>query len=86
MIIYFLLFVLLALAQQLFLAVGFATDQLPWGLDAIMVTAVGYYKTFEYIFPPIGIVFTATMIYLGFKGIMLVMKLVLGARAPVQAD
>lgn len=55
---------------------------LPFGIDPILVSAVGSFKAFMVIFPPLQIVFQAFMIYLGFRMTLLVFKLILGSRSP----
>lgn len=59
-----------------------SVDVLPFGMDAILVSAVGSFKAFIHIFPPAQIVFNAFMIYISFRFVLLVMKLILGSRAP----
>jgi len=51
-------------------------------LDTYFATGVGYFHYLAQIFPPLSTVATAAVIYLGFKGIMLIVKVVLGSRAP----
>lgn len=57
--------------------------ELPWGLDGIMIMAVGYFNAFVQIFPPLGIVVQAFLIYIGFKLGIMILKLFLGSRAPI---
>lgn len=40
---------------------------LPFGIDEILVTGVGGYRALAVIFPPLDIVLTAFLIYLGFR-------------------
>jgi len=55
---------------------------LPFGIDAIMVTAVSSFKAVALIFPPFEVVYQAAIVLLGFEIIMFVLKLILGHRAP----
>lgn len=48
---------------------------LPFGMDAILVTAVSYLHYFIQIFPLFGIVFNAFLIYLGFRVTLLTLHL-----------
>lgn len=84
MIIFWLLNILVLMINGLFSLLPIAPGaQLPWGTDAYVVYAVGLFKYFAYLFPPFQIVFTATLIYLGFRGFLLLFKLILGARSPI---
>ncbi len=47
---------------------------LPWGIDSILVSAVGGFKSMIVVFPPLGIVFQAFMIYLLFRVGMQLLK------------
>lgn len=40
---------------------------LPWGVDEILVQAVGSFKAFMAVFPPMQIVFNAFIIYISFR-------------------
>lgn len=42
-------------------------DVLPLGIDDYFSTAITSFKAFAEIFPPLGVIFTAFMWYLGFK-------------------
>ena len=45
---------------------------LPFGMDNIVINAVGLFKGFALIFPPMQIILNAVLIYIGIKlGIML---------------
>jgi len=55
---------------------------LPWGLDDLWITSIGYFKGFMLVFPPLTIVFDAFMIYLGFRLLLIVLKIFLGKRTP----
>lgn len=49
---------------------------LPWGLDEIMVSAVSGFKAMIEVFPPFGIVFNAFLIYLGFKIVLRIVRMI----------
>ena len=51
-------------------------------LDTVFSNGVGYYRFLATIFPPLTTVLTAATIYLGFKVVMLIIKLILGSRTP----
>jgi hypothetical protein len=42
-------------------------DTLPWGLDAILTNAIGMFRAFLALFPPLQTIFIAFIIYLGFR-------------------
>jgi len=50
-------------------------DVLPLGMDTIVSTAFGYFKTFSSLFPPLLIVWTAFLWYMTFRIILLSLKL-----------
>ena len=52
---------------QTFLGFFPIVTTLPWGLDSTVSFAIGLFKGFANIFPPITAVFTTFMIYLGFR-------------------
>jgi len=81
MIIQFLFTILISIAQAL---TGFlpTVETLPWGIDALLVTSTGYFKGFMQIFPPLQIVFGAFMLYLGFRLLLIVLKIFMGKRTP----
>lgn len=49
-------------------------EKLPLGMDDALITGFGYFYSFMALYPPIQIIFTATMWYLGFKIILLILK------------
>jgi len=49
---------------------------LPFGIDALLVTASGYAHFVFEVFPPLGIMFSGFMIILGFKMSMLIVRAV----------
>jgi len=51
-------------------------DTLPWGIDAILIMAVGLFKAFVAIFPPMQIVFEAFLIYIGFRIILKLLRMI----------
>jgi len=55
---------------------------LPFGTDQLLIYAVSMFKAVAEIFPPFQVVYTAALLYLGFEGIMFILKLILGHRAP----
>jgi len=60
-----------------------AVTELPFGIDGYLTTAVGYFQRIEMIFPPLGILMTMFLIYIGFRITLLALKLFLGNRAPI---
>lgn len=53
---------------------------LPFGIDAIMVTAVSTFKAVMLIFPPFQVVYNAALLLLGFEIVMFVLRIILGSR------
>jgi len=53
---------------------------LPFGTDALLVSAVSMFKATMILFPPFETVYNAALLYLGFEGIMFILRLVLGHR------
>ena len=49
---------------------------LPWGMDDIMVQAVGSYKVLASAFPPFQTILAAFIIYLGFRIILKILKVI----------
>jgi hypothetical protein len=41
--------------------------ELPWGTDSIVTNAVGLFKGFALIFPPLQLILNIVLIYIGFK-------------------
>ena len=56
---------------------------LPWGLDGIFVSAFSYFYAFADIFPVVDVVIEAFLIYFVYRLSMMVIKLFIGHRAPV---
>jgi len=50
-------------------------DELPLGMDSALSQAVGGFKAFMEIFPPLEVIFTAFMWYLGFRIVILTLKI-----------
>ncbi len=50
--------------------------ELPWGMDATLTNAVGGYKAMAVFFPPLSIIMTAFLIYLGFRITIIVLRVV----------
>ncbi len=55
---------------------------LPFGLDTIFQTTFSYLYAFIEIFPPMGIVLQAFIVYLGFRIGLMILKVFLGSRSP----
>jgi len=53
-------------------------------MDYYFSLGTGYFHYIERIFPPLAVIATAATIYLTWRGIVLVLKLVLGHRVPTQ--
>lgn len=53
---------------------------LPFGTDAILVSAMSMFKAFMTYFPPLVVVYGAAKVYLGFEIIMFFLRLALGHR------
>ena len=53
---------------------------LPFGTDAILVSAISMFKAVMLIFPPFAVVYQAAIVYLGFELVMFVLRLILGSR------
>lgn len=49
---------------------------LPFGVDSVLSTAVGYFRFFAVLIPPLGTLMTAFIIYLGFLLALKVVKLI----------
>lgn len=62
-----------------------ATTLPTWGgvnLDTIFSNGFGYVRYLATIFPPLTVIISAASIYLGFRLILIIVKLVLGHRSP----
>lgn len=81
MLLFLLISLILALSQVLTAFLPSATT-LPFGIDTFVVTAFSYFYAFIDIFPPMGVILQAFLVYLGFKLALLVFKIFLGHRAP----
>lgn len=57
-------------------------EELPWGLDDLWQTSVASFKAFIEVFPPLQIVFSAFLIYLGFRLTLILIKIFVGSRVP----
>lgn len=57
-------------------------EELPFGLDAFFVSGVGGYKQLMAFFPPLETVLIAFGVYLGFRIILLIMRVFLGSNSP----
>lgn len=82
-ILYFIIVGILSVIGSFFPGYGEIPLLLPWGLDNILIVGFAYLNAFIDIFPPIGIVLEAFIIYLGFRLGMIFLKLFIGHRAPV---
>lgn len=56
------------------------TGLLPFGTDALWVSAVSMFKAVMIIFPPFEVVYQAAIVLLGFEIIMFVLRIILGSR------
>lgn len=56
---------------------------LPFGIDDALSTTMGYWNTFANFLPPLAFLFQMTLWYLGFRVILMGLKLILGHRAPI---
>jgi len=56
---------------------------LPLGMDTALATAVGYFKSIMAVFPPLDLLFTVLLWYLGYKGVIMIVKMIMGSRTPV---
>lgn len=56
--------------------------EIPWGVDSFLVNGVGYFKALMEFFPPLSTVFSAFMIYIGFRVSIIVLRFFFGSRAP----
>lgn len=52
-------------------------------IDSYFATGMGYLHFLAQIFPPLTTLQIAVSIYLGFRAVLLIVKLVLGSRAPI---
>jgi len=50
-------------------------ETLPFNMDEYFSTAVGSFKSFMEIFPPLQVIWSAFLIYVGFRVILLTMRL-----------
>jgi len=55
---------------------------LPFGMDSALTTAIGYVNSFFNDFPLLLIVWHMTLWYLGIRVFLLILKVLLGSRAP----
>jgi len=51
-------------------------SELPWGIDSVLVSAVGGYKALAVFFPPLTVILTAFILYLSFRVILMVLKMI----------
>jgi len=56
--------------------------ELPFGIDSYMVLASGYFHRVMTLVPLLSTVMSAFLIYFGFRIGLLVLKFILGSRAP----
>jgi len=56
--------------------------ELPWEIDSFFLTGITGFNYLAEFFPPLRLFMTLTLIYLGFKVSMLVMKFFLGTHTP----
>lgn len=58
-------------------------NTLPFGMDAVLSTAVGYYNYFASMNWPVVYPMQCAMIYLSFELTLLVIRVFLGSRTPI---
>jgi len=80
--IFFLLLQALVVAVSMIFAPFPVVTELPWGVDSVFSQGVAYFKAFFDFFPPFSTLFTATLIYIGFRLGIIVLRLFLGSRTP----
>jgi len=56
--------------------------ELPWGVDGYLTTGVGLFYRINDLIPILGVVMQAFLIYLGYKAVMLFVKVIMGSRTP----
>jgi len=49
--------------------------QLPFGADAFLLTAVGYFNFVVYLVPPLGVMMQVFLAYMGFKVTLVILNL-----------
>jgi len=57
--------------------------QLPFGADDFLVSAINNIFAFLNVFWPLQPVMTAVLFYMGYKALMLLLRMIIGARIPV---
>lgn len=60
-------------------------EELPWGTDETLSKGVAGYRLLMELFPIFGLFLDLTLLYLGFKIVMLFLKAILGSRLPYYA-
>jgi len=58
-------------------------NTLPWGIDGFLLTSISLVRRIGEVFPPIGILISFFLIYMGWRLTLLVVKLILGSRSPI---
>jgi len=59
---------------------------LPYGLDNLFIRFVGTIHVFFVVFPPLVDVMFAVTIYIGFRLVLLILRMILGSRVPSSID
>jgi len=50
--------------------------ELPWGIDDVLTTGIGGYHALATYFPPLNVVMTAFIIYIGFRVVLMILRAV----------
>jgi len=58
-------------------------NELPWGIDSVLVDAVSQFKAVAVYIPPLTVVLGAFMTYVSFRLTLIVVKLFMGNRTPM---
>jgi len=59
--------------------------ELPFGVDAFLVTAMGYFNRIVDVFPPLHTLLVATLIYLSYQFLKVIIKFFFGSHSPFNA-
>jgi len=74
MIWYYIIVFISSLFGAIFSLISFKVTTLPLGMDSALSTALGYFRAFEAIMPPIALMFTALMWYISFRILLWTLK------------
>lgn len=81
MITYLILRVIILLVGFIFAVFPIITV-LPWGVDEFLVSAIGSYRHLAEFFPPLSLLLTLSLLYIGFKLGIIMLRFFLGSRTP----